>query len=83
MNGKNGKHHFRSTSTTKEMTHGTLGTTDIDIGGFLPTTLAQEKGFDGCVFGRITDDGRCCVGVDVVHHGGLEVCISQGFVHGH
>lgn len=83
MNSKNGKDRLRSTSTTKEMAHGTLGTTDVDIGGFLPTTRAQEEGLDGCIFGRVADGSRCCVGIDVVHHGGLEICISQGFVHGH
>lgn len=83
MNSKNAKHRLCSTSTPQKMSHGTLGTANINLAGFLLSSWSEKKRLDGCIFRRITDDGRCSVGIDIVHYRRREFCISQSLVHCH
>lgn len=82
VNGKNREDCLNGSSGAEQMAYSSLRATDIYICRPLPSLVSQEKRFDGHILGRITQDCRSCVGIDVINGARWELCMLQSSFHG-
>ena len=83
FNGKNAKHSFDRTCAAEKVTNSTLGAADVHIGRSFFAFWTQEERFDSCILGRVANNGRGRVGVDVVNGSWWQRRLFQGLFHCH